>query len=304
MRIPLILYGLALAIRLVLIWHFPDPAYPDSFYYVDVARALMAGNGFNIDFIWIFPEVGGSIPTDPTLPIPSNAHWMPLASLVQLPFIAILGPTAWASALPFALIGSIAAPLTWAIARDAGARRVVAVGSGLLVAVPVLTATYMVQPDNFSLYQPLVIGAFWMGARGLKGSASSFVIAGLLAGLATLSRNDGLLVLAALGLAFAWDRWRSWRAGGSVRPAIPVRAAVACVALFALVMAPWWLRQLAVFGSISPSSASGKVFYIRDMGEWNSITTPATLDHLLGMGIGPFLLTRIGGLTQIYLLSP
>ena len=61
-------------------------------------------------------------------------------------------------------------------------------------------------------------------------------------------------------------------------------------------MAPWWLRQLAVFGSISPSSASGKVFFIRDIAEWNSISTPATLDHLLGMGPGPLLATRIGGL--------
>ena len=52
------------------------------------------------------------IPADPTLPIPSNAHWMPLASLVQLPFMAVLGPTAWASALPFALIGALAAPMT------------------------------------------------------------------------------------------------------------------------------------------------------------------------------------------------
>ena len=60
-------------------------------------------------------------------------------------------------------------------------------------------------------------------------------------------------------------------------------------------MAPWWLRQLAVFGSISPSTASGRVLFIRDIGEWNSITAPATLDHLLGMGIGPFLATRIGG---------
>ncbi len=104
------------------IWHFPDPAYPDSFYYVDVARALAAGQGFSIDVVWIFPEVGGAIPPHPTLPIPSNAHWMPLASLVQVPFLAVLGPTAWASALPFALIGSVAAPMTWAIARDAGAR--------------------------------------------------------------------------------------------------------------------------------------------------------------------------------------
>ena len=67
-------------------------------------------------------------------------------------------------------------------------------------------------------------------------------------------------------------------------------------------MAPWWLRQLAVFGSISPSTASGRVFFIRDIGEWNSITAPATLDHLLGMGIGPFLATRIGGLVSAVMI--
>ena len=60
-------------------------------------------------------------------------------------------------------------------------------------------------------------------------------------------------------------------------------------------MAPWWARQLAVFGSLSPSTTSGKVLFIRDIGEWNSITTPASLDHLLGMGIGPLIETRIGG---------
>ena len=294
MRIPLVLYALALVVRVVLIWQFPDPAYPDSFYYVDVARNLAEGRGFTIDLIWIFPEVGGAIPADPTLPIPSNAHWMPLASLVQVPFIAAFGPTPWASALPFALIGSIAAPLTWAMARDAGAREAIAVGAGILVAIPVLMAAFMVQPDNFSLYQPLVLGALWMGARGLKGSPASFAVAGLLAGVATLSRNDGLLVLGALGLAFLWDRWR--------RRAIPWSAAVACVALFVLVMAPWWLRQLAVFGSISPSTASGKVFFIRDIGEWNSISTPATLDHLLGMGATQLVMTRVGGLVSAVMI--
>jgi hypothetical protein len=278
----------------VLVWHFPDPAYPDSFYYVEVARSLVAGQGFNIDVVWIFPEVGGSIPVDPTLPIPSNAHWMPLASLVQVPFLAVLGPTAIASALPFALIGSLAAPMTWAVARDAKASASVAIGAGLLVAIPVMSVVYMAQPDNFSLFQPLVLGALWMGARGLKGSPRAFAVAGLLAGLATLSRNDGLLVLAALGSTFLWDRWR--------RRAIPWTAAAACLALFALVMAPWWLRQLAVFGSISPSTASGKVLFIRDIGEWNSITTPATLEHLLGIGIGPLLASRLGGLVAAVMI--
>jgi hypothetical protein len=75
-RTPVTLFLLALVARLVVAAGFPDPAYPDSFYYVDVARQLAAGHGFNIDFIWIFAEVGGRIPADPVLPIASNAHWM------------------------------------------------------------------------------------------------------------------------------------------------------------------------------------------------------------------------------------
>jgi hypothetical protein len=294
-RIPIALFLVALAARLLLILHFPAPAYPDSYYYVDVARSLAAGHGFNVDFIWIFAEVGGKLPAVPVLPIASNAHWMPLASIVQVPFIWLLGPTPFASALPFALIGSLAAPLAWAIGRDAGVRPSIAVGAGILTAIPALLLPYLAQPDNFSLYQPLVAGALWMAARGLRGHARSFALGGLLVGLATLSRNDGLLVGATLGLAFLWDRVRAWRSGGLRRPAIPVWAAVACFGLFLLVIGPWWLRQLEVFGQLSPSTASGKVLYIRSIGEWNSITTPATLDWLLGQGVGPLIVSRVLG---------
>ena len=83
--------------------------------------------------------------------------------------------------------------MTWAFAREAGARRDVALGAGLLVAVPA-AVVFMAQPDNFSLYQPIVLGALWLGARGLKGSAGAFVAAGALVGLAMLARNDGILV--------------------------------------------------------------------------------------------------------------
>ena len=206
MRIPIALYALALVVRAVLVLHFPDPAYPDSFYYADVARALHEGRGFNVDFIWIFAEVGGRLPQVPALPIPSNAHWMPLASLVQVPFLAVFGENPLAAAAPYAIIGSLAAPLAWAIGRDAGAPPLVAVGAGVLTAVPAAVTVFMAQPDNFSLYQPLVAGALWMTARGLKGSRASFLLAGLLAGLATLARNDGVLVAGVIGLAFLWDR--------------------------------------------------------------------------------------------------
>ena len=307
MRIPIALYALALIARLVVAAGFPDPAYPDSFYYVDVARQLAAGHGFNVDVVWIFAEVGGKIPANPVLPIASNAHWMPLASLVQVPFIWLLGPTAMASALPFAIAGALAAPLAWAIARDAGLSPFVAAAAGVLTAFPALSFVYMAQPDNFSLYQPLVAGSLWLAARGLRGRPRDFVLAGLLAGLATLSRNDGVLVLAVLGAVFLWDRWRTRRPFGQrpARPArIPLVAALGAVALFAASVGPWYLRQLAVFGSLSPSTASGKVLFIRNIGEWNSITTPATLDHLLGMGVGPLLLSRLGGLVAaIFIFS-
>jgi hypothetical protein len=300
-RTPVTLFLLALVARLVVAAGFPDPAYPDSFYYVDVARSLAAGHGLNVDFVWIFAEVGGKIPANAVLPIASNAHWMPLASLVQVPFIWVLGPTAVASAIPFAICGAFAAPLAWAIGRDAGAPSYVSVGAGLLTAFPALTFVYMAQPDNFSLYQPLVAGSLFLAGRGMRGSPWAFVLAGLLAGVATLSRNDGVLVLAAMGTAFLWDRLRTVRGFGAEgpRPArIPFRAAIGAVMAFALAVGPWYLRQIAVFGSLSPSTGSGKVLYIRDIGEWNSISTPATLDHLLGMGIGPLVLTRVGGLVE------
>jgi len=174
----------------------------------------------------------------------------------------------------------------------------VGIGAGVLTALPALSFVYMVQPDNFSLYQPLVAGALFFAARGLRGSGRAFALAGLLAGIATLSRNDGVLVMAVLGAAFLWDRLRtriSFGADGPRAARVSLAAALGAGALFALTVAPWYLRQIAVFGSLSPSTASGKVLFIRNIGEWNSITTPANLDHLLGMGLGPLLLTRIGG---------
>src|SRR5450631_2182353 len=107
MRIPVALFVLAMAVRAVIFGLHPDAAYPDSYYYVDVARALHAGQGFNIDFIWSFVDVGGRIPAVTTLPIPSNAHWMPLAAIIQLPTIWLMGPTPLASAIPFILFGSL-----------------------------------------------------------------------------------------------------------------------------------------------------------------------------------------------------
>ena len=298
MVVPLSLFLVALCARVLTGALFPDPAYPDSFYYVNLARELAAGHGFSVDYIWNFVEVGGHLPdaAAAVLPIPSNAHWMPLAALVQVPFIWLLGPTALASDLPFWLAGAATAPLTWWIARDAGLPRWQAIGAGLLIAAPGAVSPYLSQPDNFSLFMPLGALSLWACARGLRGDRRSFALGGVCVGLATLARNDGILLGIPFALAFATELWRRWRSSVRVIVRIGWGPAIACAALFVLVMAPWYVRQLSVFGSLSPSAASGRILWITDYRELYSVTGNPSLSTLLGQGIGPLLASRAGGL--------
>jgi hypothetical protein len=299
-----VLFGVALVARIAAWVAFPDPAYPDSFYYVAVARSLAAGTGFQVPFVWNFVDVGGQLPALGVLPIPSNAHWMPLASIVQVPFIWLIGPTSLASCLPFWLLSAIAAPLTFLLGRDAGLDERVSLASAVLMVVPAGAAPYLSQPDNFALYMVLGVLALWACARGLRGDRRAFALGGLAVGLATLARTDGVLLGVPFALAFIVEQWRGWRAGrgpqagrvvGDSMPTIGWRGALACCALFAAVMVPWWTRDLAVFGSIAPSSESGRILWIRTYEQLFSAadeTTPATF-----FAQGPIALvaSRLGG---------
>jgi hypothetical protein len=291
MAAPLILFVLALAIRAASGALFLDPAYPDSLYYVNVARALAAGDGFQVDYIWNFVDVGGRLPPDPRLPIPSNAHWMPLAALIQVPFIWLLGPTPLASSIPFWLAAATTAPLTYAIARDAAVGRGGAIAAGLMVALAGAVSPFLSQPDNFALFMPLGALALWLCGRGVRGDRRAFVVGGVVVGLATLSRNDGVL----LGVPFALAFGRELLGHATVRR-IGWSAAVTCAAAFVVVTAPWWARQLAVFGSLAPSAASGRILWIASYHELYSISSETTVASFLAQGPASLLASRLSGL--------
>ena len=192
-RIPVLLYALAFVVRIVLAAMYTDPAYPDSYYYVDVARHRWPRPGASSSTSSGSSPRSAGIPDPAVLPIASNAHWLPLASFLQVPFIWLLGPTACASTLPLVIIGSIAAPLTWVIARDAGARADVALGAGVHRGDPG-RGRRLPAPNRRTSRScaPLIAATMWLTARGLKGDPWSYVAAGLLVGLASLARNDGI----------------------------------------------------------------------------------------------------------------
>jgi 4-amino-4-deoxy-L-arabinose transferase-like glycosyltransferase len=297
MAIPLSLFVIALVVRAATASLFPEPAYPDSYYYVNVARELASGGGFQVDFIWNFVEVGGRLPAEGVLPIPSNAHWMPLAAVVQVPFIWILGETPMASGLPFWLLAAATAPLTWFIGRDAGMPGWQAAAGGLLVAMPAAVSPFIGQPDNFALFMFLGALALWLCARGLRGHRGSFALGGLVVGLAFLSRNDGVLLAVPFALAFLYDLLK--------RPRLSRLGwwpAIACALGFIVVASPWLLRQLDVFGAISPSSVGGRILFITEYRELYSVTGETTLESFLAQGLGPIIESRLGGLWDALLI--
>jgi 4-amino-4-deoxy-L-arabinose transferase-like glycosyltransferase len=294
-RVPFGLFLFALAIRFATFLLHPAAAYPDADYYVSVAREIASGHGAVIPYLWAFPDVGSVVPAVGSLPLPSNAHWMPLASFVQLPFIALLGPTDLASALPFILTGAFLAPFTWALGMDLfGNRRVAALG-GLFAACPVVITGLLSQPDNYTLYALLVVGALWGAARAVRDGPSicRAIGIGIAAGLSMWSRNDGFLVPAAIGLVWLVEMLAARRA---TRPSrLVLRDLLVAAAVTLAVIAPWYVRQLIVFGSLSPSAASGHILWIRTYTEMFAADGPYGPDHLLGEGLGPLIASRIGG---------
>ena len=294
-----LLFGAGFVARVVTALPFFAPGYPDAVYYLAIARELAAGHGFTIPYIWSFVDVGGHLPATGTLPILSNQHWMPLASIVQVPFIWLMGPTYLASLLPFWILGALAVPTTYLLGLDAGLGRRTSLAAAGLMIVPAAAAPYLSQPDNYALYMLLAVLALWLCVRGAAGDRRAFAAGGLVVGLAMLARTDGALLGVPFIVAFVSEQWAHWRAERGM-PAPVARigwvAAIACFGLFLLVMAPWWVRDYELFGSISPSSSSGRILWITTYDEQfslSAVTTPATL---FAQGLGPLVASRVGGL--------
>ena len=230
------------------------PAYPDAYYYANVARALAEGRASSDRLHLELRRGRRRPPGQGVLPIPSNAHWQPLAAIVQVPLLWLLGPSTTAAALPFWLAAAARGVAHVAIGRDAGMPSWQAACAGLSWRCPGGLAPYLGQPDNFALF--MLLGASRCGSAraGLRGDRRSFAVGGLVVGLAFLARTDGVLLGVPFALTFGGCRpaaappasrigwWRRWSASSASSR-----------------RGPWLWRQLDVFGSLSPSAVGGRI---------------------------------------------
>jgi 4-amino-4-deoxy-L-arabinose transferase-like glycosyltransferase len=194
-------------------------------------------------------------------------------------------------ALPFWIVGALAAPLTYLIGRDAGFARAPVLAASLMVAVPGGLTPFMSQPDNFGLFMTLGALSLWLSAKAWRGDRRALVLGGLTVGLATLARTDGVLLGIPLAVVVLRDLWRP-----TPGRLITVGAAVAGAAVFALIVGPWLLRQIDAFGSVAPSAASGRILWSTDYAQFHSISGEVGPESFFAQGLGAVLASRVGGL--------
>lgn len=282
-RSHLILFLLALAALFGISRFQTIPGYLDANYYYSGGVQLALGNGFTEPYLWNYLD-------DPQgLPHPSHGYWFPLASIVSALGMWLTGNINYESArIFFILIAAFIPPLTAALSYRFFQNTAFAWTSGLLAVFPVFHLPFLPVTDNYGIFM-LAGGLIFL----LADRPRPWFWLGLLAGVMSLARSDGLLWLA---LVFLFIFWR-------VRDdKLPLASFIQYCAIafggFILIMGPWYARNLGVFGAIM-SPAGSRALWLASYEE--TFIYPASklsLQSWLSGGWGAILKVRWWALTN------
>lgn len=237
----LILFFIALVLQIAVSRLQTVPGYLDADYYFAGGMQLALGNGFTEPYIWNYLD-------DPAgIPHPSHGYWLPLASIVSALGMWLTGQTTYeAGSLFFILLSALVPPLTFALSHRFFQNTAFAWTSGILAVFPVFHLPFLPVPDNYAIFM-LAGGLIFL----LADRPRPWFWMGILAGLMSLARSDGLLWLALIFILILW-RVRDEK----LSFASLVQFASLAFLGFILVMGPWYARNLGVFGSIMSPAGS------------------------------------------------
>ena len=251
------------------------PGYMDADYYFAGGIQLATGKGFNEPYIWNYLSNPHGLPT------PSHAYWMPLASIVSAVGMWLASQTTYAAGrFPFFLLSACVPILTATLAFDLSKKRIVAMTAGLLAIFSHYYAPSMPVPDNYSIYM-LCGGAFLILApRNQKWIPFAL---GLIAGLMTLARSDGLLWLGLAGLTIIWKSKNARQTFAQWFSAV-IHGGLLVVLGYLVVMGPWHYRNWTLFHTFL-TPGGGRLLWLQDYRE--TFIYPAdklTREHFLQTG--------------------
>lgn len=217
------------------------PSYMDAYYYATNAQRLAAGHGFSELIIWQFLDQPMRLPT------PSHTYWMPLTSMVAAGGAWVIDGFRGLQ-LPFWLLAGSLPLLAYGISRDLSQARWLAWTAALLTATGGFYTRFFNQPSTFALFAWSGGACLWLLGRSSRSAAMrwGWLAAGIFAGLAHLTRADGVLLLL-VGIGVAWV----------TQPALRSKLIVGALLLggYLLVMGGWFAHNWQVLGR--PLSTAG-----------------------------------------------
>ncbi|MCX6082832.1 MAG: hypothetical protein NTW32_25165 [Chloroflexi bacterium] len=246
------LFLIGLLFNICIAWFQLAPGYMDADYYYAGGLRLVQGHGFTETYLWNYldnPQV---------LPHASHGYWFPLASIIAAAGMYLTGQHSfWAARLGFIVIAALASPVSALLGFKITAQRGTAIAAGLLAVFSGYHAPFMPTTDNFGLF--MLLGGLFFLFLPRSGRAAPFLL-GFITGLMNLSRVDGLMwfVLGCVGLFFLWL---------DAKPRLRIGSFVISIMIFsigyALVMAPWMARNIAVWGTPLTPAGSNVIWMTR-----------------------------------------
>jgi hypothetical protein len=294
----LFLLALGLLVRAITAALFDQPGYIDAAYYYDVAKNLVTGHGFTEDFILTYLTPAASVVHT------SNLYWMPLASLVLVPFFAVFGVSWRVAEIPNVLLSGTLPLLAYWIGWDIFRSRRYSLGAALLtLCAGFYYPLYFIFSDNFGLYAWTAGLALLFIGQGARGRPRRFMLAGFWIGLAHLARPDAPLLLVIALMIFASNRFLARRASKEMEAsqpgatALPWYALAGLIACYLIVMAPWFARNLLVAGAILPPGGT-KTIWLTTYNDFFSYGKDLSPQTYLTWGLGNILLSKLQALGQ------
>jgi hypothetical protein len=332
--IVILLFAVGLGVRYAYANKVVFPPLDDPAFYLSTAENVVKGRGLEIDALWSYQFPFSKVTH------PSHEHWMPVTTGLMAAAFALLDTSLRTGQLPGLLAGALLAPLTYLFGRRAlpeggqpadslvGGNRGVAVGAALLIAI---SATLGYQSASADSSAPFALLAAWALTIAVRppGEEGSYLGVGLLIALAYLTRADGLLLLVAVPLAWwllpppprrpveppdsptaqlVWEHWP--REGGvaeteerSLGPSLS--SLLDLLVAFAIVVAPWLIRNFLAFGTPLPSSVLSQAWLTDYVDTFNYWTQP-TWQTLVAQGWQAILVQRGEALLHngsVFLLS-
>jgi hypothetical protein len=289
----LILIAIQLLVILWVAYYQTIPGNIDADYYFMGGLRLAQGHGFTENYIWNYFN-------DPkSLPQPSHAYWMPLASILTALGMWLTGQQTFASGrLAFLLLAISIPPPTAALSYRIIPRRDLAILSGLLAICSGFYLPYLPITENYSVF--MVLGALYFLTIGRDRKTYYFIL-GILSGLMSLARSDGILWLFLTFLILAVDFFRN-KSPLVSQPKLA--SALTSLALtlsgFLIIMLPWYLRNIKAFGA-PMSSATRRALWLTEY--YQTFTYHAdqlTFANWLASGSTAIIAARLSAIQRIF----